>query len=131
MKITIAPSNKNWYYTVKSSDENLDITSFIKRFNINEEEFYYLNKNIDKLVCGDVLLIPASQQYFHIVSPLETYQSIANKFNCSSEYLVETNKTKTLFVGQKIYIWFFVIVWYTKSRRKNGNKRIHRLNTRN
>ena len=112
MKIYISPSNKIWFYSVKKNDENLKIKDFINKFNISEDDFFSLNNNIESLYVGDVILIPASQQYFHIVGPLESYESIANLFNCTKEKLMEINKTKNIFIGQKIYIWFFFIICY-------------------
>ncbi len=104
MKITIPSSNKPWFYIVKLSDEGQSLESFKARFCFDEGEFEFLNPNLTSLRAGDLLIIPPSPQYFHIAAPLETYQTIANMFNTSTEELISKNKTQTTFVGQKIYI---------------------------
>ncbi len=105
MDVKIFNENKNWYYRIKKEDEYLSNESFFKRFNFSQEEFDDLNPNFEKLIAGKILFMPASSKYYHIVGPLENYETISRSFNCSVEYLKNLNKTNFLFIGQKIYIW--------------------------
>lgn len=104
MKITIHCSNRPWFYIVKLSDEGQSLESFKARFCFDEGEFEFLNPNLTSLRAGDLLIIPPSPQYFHIVAPLESYQTIADMFNTSTDELISKNKTQSTFVGQRIYI---------------------------
>ena len=104
MKISIQNSNKPWFYTVKLSDEGQSLESFKARFCFDAGEFEFLNPNLTSLRAGDLLIIPPSPQYFHIVAPLESYQTIADMFNTSTDELISKNKTQSTFVGQRIYI---------------------------
>lgn len=103
MKISIHNTNKNWFYTVSEKDEKLDMEKFIKKFNVNKEDFMFLN-NETKLELGNVFIIPPSSNCFHIVQPLETLEKISKMFNCTVDHLKEINKIETVFVGQKIYL---------------------------
>lgn len=104
MEVKLYNDNKIWYYRVKREDERLSNKDFFKKFNFSEESFLSLNPNFKKLTVGKVLLMPPSPKYYHAVAPLETYQSIAEIYNCPVEYLKEINGTNYTFIGQKIFI---------------------------
>ncbi len=113
MKIAIYNNNKIWYYKVKLSDESLSVEEFVKRFNFSLDKFKELNYNLSSLKSGDILKMPESEQYYHVAMPLETYESIARKYNCDENELKNINLSKNLFIGQKIFIWFYKSLWYT------------------
>lgn len=104
MKISIHTNPNNWFYKIKKSDENLTIEKFIGKFNVKKEDFEFLNPSFNKICFGSVVVVPASQQYFHVVRPLETFESIAKMFNCSLEQIKDSAGTSVPFVGQKIFL---------------------------
>lgn len=103
MKISIYNNNQNWFYTVSKNDEKLNLEAFIKKFNVNTEDFLALNPET-KVERGNVFVVPASSKCFHIVQPLETLEKISKMYNCSVDHLKEINKIEAVFVGQKIYL---------------------------
>lgn len=106
MEIKLYNETKAWFYTVKKVDEmeNFDLLKFSEKFNFNISDFESLNGKIGKISSGDVLVIPASQKYVHVVMPTETLTKISEMFNVSENYLKETNKINKIFIGQKIFI---------------------------
>ncbi|MBO4412967.1 MAG: LysM peptidoglycan-binding domain-containing protein [Clostridia bacterium] len=106
MQIKLLNENKPWFYTVKKADEMeiFNLSKFSQKFNFDISEFESLNGKINKISYGDVLVIPPSQKYYHVVQPTETLTIIANNFNVSEEYLKTTNKINKIFIGQKIFI---------------------------
>ena len=115
MKVYLYNNNKIWFYRVKKSDEvfnnknennetyfNLD--AFLKKFNILKSEFEQLNGKISKISYGDVLIMPNSSKYCHIVQPTETLEKIAVKYGVNFEYLKSENATNKIFIGQKIFL---------------------------
>lgn len=104
MEIKIYNNNQNWFYRVKQTDEKIPLEKFLHKFNIQKEDFDSLNPSFKALRHGDVLIIPASQQFCHVVAPLETLETISKKYQVPIEILKENCKTEVLFVGQKIFI---------------------------
>ncbi len=104
MEAKILNNNKTWFYRIKSQDENTGLETFLNRFNFSKEAFASLNPTTTSLTAGNVLLMPASSQYYHIVAPLDTYESIAKTYSCSIEHLKSLNGTRAIFIGQKIFI---------------------------
>lgn len=115
MEIKIYNNPQNWFYRVKKSDEDISIEKFVLRFNIKKEDFDFLNPNATSLRQGDVLIIPQSEQFCHIVAPLETFETISKKFQVPVSNLKSICNSSVLFVGQRIFIWFFKKWCYTKS----------------
>lgn len=115
MKVYMDRNNKIWFYKVKKSDEvhnhadedgvtYFNLESFIKKFNVTKEDFEKLNGKIKKISCGDVLIIPQSSKYCHIVLPTETISSIAQKYQINPDELRVKNKINKVFIGQKLFI---------------------------
>ena len=121
MKISIYNNNKVWFYRVKLTDENLSIEDFAKRFNFSEEKLRELNYNLSNLKSGDILRMPESSQYYHVAMPLESYETIAKQYNCDENDLKNINLSKNLFIGQKIFIWFYVSMCYTNTCTNEGD----------
>ena len=120
MEIKIFDNNKEWYYKIKLCDEKLTINKFLQKFNFDIDEFNALNPDMKKLQAGKILKMPKSSQYFHIVQPLETYSSLSLKYNIPESKLKEINKTNVLFIGQKIFIWYYKIMCYNLFEEKYG-----------
>lgn len=104
MEVKLYNDNKIWYYRVKKEDERLNNKDFFKRFNFSEEDFKDLNTDFEKLIAGRVLIMPPSSKYYHVVAPLENYDSIAKSYNCSANSIRQMNRTSALFIGQKIFL---------------------------
>lgn len=104
MEIKIYNNNQNWFYRVKQQDEKIPLEKFLLKFNIQKADFDSLNPSFKSLRHGNVLIIPASQQFCHVVAPLETFETISKKYHVPVEILKESCKTEVLFVGQKIFI---------------------------
>lgn len=104
MEIKIYNNSQNWFYRVKKSDEDISIEKFVLRFNIKKEDFDFLNPNATSLRQGDVLIIPQSEQFCHIVAPLETFETISKKFQVPVSNLKSICNSSVLFVGQRIFI---------------------------
>lgn len=113
MKISLYNNNKVWFYKVKKTDEiyneksinNKDIFNierFSQRFNFVIADFEKLNGKIKKITAGDVLLIPPSSKYCHIVAPTETPNIIIKKYGLGNN--TDLNSNKKLFIGQKIFL---------------------------
>lgn len=65
------------------------------------------NQKIEKdfeVYDGQCVILMTSQKTFHVVKPAETLKTIAQKYNTTEEKLKLKNKTKKLFIGQKIEI---------------------------
>lgn len=111
MKISLFNNYQPWFYTVKKGDKvfNLengvfDVKNFSKRFNFSISEFENLNGKIKNIAFGDILIIPPSSKYCHIVQPTETIQSIANDYNIDAFEIKEFNQIKQIFIGQKLFL---------------------------
>jgi len=106
MQVSFADNEKPWFYTVKKSDEskNFNLLNFAQKFNFDLTHFESLNGKITKISLGDVLVIPPSQKYFHVVMPTETISKIAKMYNTSEEKIKSVNKINKIFIGQKIFI---------------------------
>lgn len=110
MEIYLENNSKPWFYIVKKADEaynhdgKFDLKNFSKKFNFNIEEFEVLNGNVKKISFGDVLIIPPSSKYFHIVQPTENLYKIAKLYNKSPENIASLNNVKQIFIGQKLFL---------------------------
>ena len=111
MKISLYNNYQPWFYRVKKRDEVytlengiFDIENFAKRFNFNISEFEQLNGKLKNVSFGDVLIIPSSSQYCHIVQPAETLNSIANLYNINVNEIKLLNNIKQVFIGEKLFL---------------------------
>ena len=111
MEIYFENNAKPWFYTVKKTDEvynskdgRFDLANFSKKFNFNIEEFENINGKIRKVSFGDILIIPPSSKYFHIVQPAENLNIIAKKYGISAEKIAKNNNTQQIFIGQKLFL---------------------------
>lgn len=111
MKISLYNNYQPWFYKVKKNDEvynlengNFDSKNFVKKFDFEATEFDQLNGKLKNISFGDVLIMPPSSKYCHIVQPTETLRSIANFYNLDENELQILNKIKTIFIGQKIFL---------------------------
>ncbi len=115
MKIKLDNDYKPWYYKVKKSDEVFnnrtengeeffDYENFSKKFNFNLVEFKKLNGNLKKIKGGDILIIPPSSKYCHIVQPTENLEIIANKFSVDKNEIANKNNITRTFIGQKLFL---------------------------
>ena len=111
MEIYLENNMKPWFYTVKKADEvynlndgKFDLINFSKKFNFDILEFENLNGKIKKVSHGDILIIPPSSKYFHIVQPTENLSKIAKIYGKNAEDIAKTNNVKQIFVGQKLFL---------------------------
>lgn len=104
MNVKLIKDDKIWYYRVKKADEKYLIKDFVKRFNFSNEAFIRLNPYLERLTAGKILFMPPSSKYYHIVGPLENFESISKMYNCSIEYLKTLNNTNRIFIGQRIFL---------------------------
>lgn len=111
MKISLYNNYQPWFYRVKKSDEVytlengvFDAENFAKKFNFDVSEFNLLNGKLKNVSFGDVLIIPPSSQYCHIVQPTETLGSIANLYNINVNEIKSLNNVKQVFIGEKLFL---------------------------
>ena len=111
MEIYLENNFKPWFYTVKKADEvynlesgKFDLENFSKKFNFNIQEFEILNGKVRKISYGDILIIPPSSKYFHVVQPAENLNLIAKKYKIPAEEIAKTNNVKQIFIGQKLFL---------------------------
>ena len=115
MEITLENNNKPWFYKVKKSDEIFNsktesgenffyFENFAKKFNFELEDFKKLNGNIKQIKGGDILIIPPSSKYCHVVMPTETLETISKKFGVSKEEIISKNNVTKIFIGQKLFL---------------------------
>lgn len=69
--------------------------SLIEAFCIAESE---------NLKAGDRVIALNLNKKIHIVLPLESLESIAEKYNVSVQYIKSTNKIDKIFIGQQLFI---------------------------
>ena len=109
MTITLDNNANPWFYFVKKSDEIFNgevfnLEGFSKKFNFNISDFERLNGKIKSISFGDILIIPPSSKYVHIVKPTETIEKIAKIYGLKADELKIKNKISQIFIGQKIFI---------------------------
>ena len=111
MKIYLAKTSEPWFYRVKKTDEvyNLNgnkfsVENFAKKFNFEVSDFENLNGKIKKIEYGDVLIIPPSSKYAHIVQPTETLSSIAEKYGTTVQEIKNRNNINQIFIGLKLFL---------------------------
>lgn len=85
---------------IKAKD-NVSILNLSNQNNIPISNIISENNNIRK---GEYIVVSNSNYKTYIVKPLDTLQSIANKFNKDIEYLVKINNTNKVFIGQQLFI---------------------------
>lgn len=89
-------------FRVREGDTLEDIADI---FNVTKD--YILKNNHmenEKLERGDVIFIPKTNVKIHIVQPLESTSSIAQKYNIDENLLKTFNNITSVFIGQKILI---------------------------
>lgn len=105
LTVTVLPQGKELdiIYFVKKQDT---IKSVSEKFKVDEKMILEDNNlSLDvKLQEGDILWIRRKNKEMYIVKPLDTIESIACKFNVTVEHIKQLNNTKTIFIGQKLYI---------------------------
>ena len=111
MEIYLENNNKPWFYKVKKIDEvfnnengKFDLENFSKKFNFNIEDFKTLNGKVNKIAYGDILVIPPSSKYYHIVQPAENLNTISKKYGIPAEEIAKTNNINQIFIGQKLFL---------------------------
>lgn len=111
MKISLYNNYQPWFYRVKKSDEvytledgTFDLKNFARRFNFNILDFENLNGKLKNVSYGDMLIIPPSSKYCHIVQPAETLTSIANQYDINLNEIKILNKVNQIFIGEKLFL---------------------------
>lgn len=102
MEIIECKGRDFYYYAVKEND---DLYSITQALNVSQKAIVRNNPNID-FYEGEVIKVLKEYSISHIVKPMETLTSIAQKYNTTAETLVRTNNLKSdrLFIGQIINI---------------------------
>ena len=95
--------DKEFFYRIQIGDTEQEL---IRRFNTSKENILR-NDNTTPLYAGEWVKIVVNDYITHIVSPMETIEKIANKYNTTVEKLIETNAlhSNRLFIGQCIKIY--------------------------
>ena len=81
--------------------EEIDVKEFCFKNNICYQGVVF---NDRELKIGDRLLFCVKSGIVHIVKPLETIKTISSKYGVSIEEILQKNNTKTVFIGQQLYI---------------------------
>lgn len=94
---------KEFYYKIEQGET---INFLCEKFNTSKENILRNNKDL-KLFMGEWLKIKVNDFLTHIVKPAETLSIISNKYNVTSEKLMQDNNLQTdkLFIGQSIKIY--------------------------
>lgn len=81
------------------------IEELCNTFSVEKHCIIRNNENVD-LYDGEMIKIVKDVKNFHIVKPMETLNSISQKYNKSIEELIKQNNLKAnrLFVGQRLRI---------------------------
>ena len=87
---------------VKNNQTIKDIVTF---YNVTETNIVRNNPNIE-LYEGEVIIIVLKTATTHIVKPMETINSICEKYNLKIDDLIKINNltSKRLFIGQSLKI---------------------------
>lgn len=90
-----------WYQVQKNDNLN----SILNTFSTTSNKVIRNNPNID-FYEGEMVKILQPTSITHIVKPLETLDTIAQKYNTDIEHLVKCNNliSKRLFIGQTLII---------------------------
>ena len=102
MEIIDCSNSEVVYYQVQQND---DLKHISKIFGTNITNIVRNNPNID-LYAGEVVKIVCKNNALHIVKPMETLNSIAQKYNVDVEQLIRQNglTSKRLFIGQTLIV---------------------------
>ena len=93
---------KKFYYRVLEGDS---VFSIANRFNIPVNLLIYQNNLKEEVCLGDLLYLEVENYTLYSVQPLETFESLAKKFNLSKQRLIEKNNNLPyIFYGLKIFV---------------------------
>lgn len=84
-------------------EHNETIESIARKYNNSPNLLRQVNK-ISNVEVGDILLIPQKNKATYVVKPLDTFESLSNKFGVSIESIKSNNNTNKLFIGQTLII---------------------------
>lgn len=93
----------NYFSKIYKVEGNETMNEISLKFNIEPSILYEFN-DIKEIEKGDLIFIPKKNLAIHIVSPCETLESIAKKYDVSIDYIKSKNNITNLFVGLKLYI---------------------------
>lgn len=80
------------------------IEEIAKLYNNSKEKIRKVNNLMGEIEEGNILLISEKNIAIYVVKPLDTFASIAKKFEVSVMHLKQLNKTEHLFIGQRLII---------------------------
>jgi hypothetical protein len=92
--------NREIYLCLKIK-EDIDILDFCFKNNICYDCVIFNKKELKR---GDRILFCVKSGIVYVVKPLDTIKSIADKYGVPPEEILIKNKTKTIFIGQQLYI---------------------------
>ena len=92
---------KTFLYKVELGDS---LKSIADKFNTTQRVLIVINGLEFEPKVGEFIIVEKLEGESHVVLPLETLDSIAQKYNVSVQEIIRKNKTDVIFVGQKIYI---------------------------
>lgn len=89
----------NILYRMKKGEDIKDVAG---KFNTSLDNIVL--KSVGEHFEGEFVEIKSSNQFSHVVKPLEDLNSIANIYKVSVSHIIEANnlKSKRLFIGQKL-----------------------------
>lgn len=85
-------------YKVQQNDTKQSIA---KLFNVPQKNII---SDKDKLSNGDRVIVDLTKVQEYIVMPLDTLDSIANKFGTTPQQIASKNGIKAIFIGQRLLI---------------------------
>lgn len=96
-------NNSDFIFVQVKDGDNLE--SILNRYSVTINNIIRNNPNID-LYEGEIIKILRKMSKLHIVKPMETLNSISQKYDISIDELVKLNNltTKRLFIGQSLRI---------------------------
>lgn len=96
---------ENLIYSCYRVQANETLSNITDKLSVSKEIIKKYNSfDENNLEEGDVLLIPKKISKIHIVAPMETLDSIAQKYGISKEKILSKNKIEVLFVGEKLFL---------------------------
>ena len=103
MKLIDCNTNDFVWVQVQKDD---DLNSILNRYQISKNNIVRNNPNVD-LYDGEMIKIVHTKHTQHIVKPMKTLLSIADKYNVDVDDLVSINNlnSKRLFIGQTLIVY--------------------------
>lgn len=86
-------------------NKNDNLNTILNKFSISVNAIVRNNSSVD-FYEGEVIKIMKKYNILHVVKPMETLETIANKYNTTIENLAKQNAltSKRLFIGQTLIV---------------------------